>query len=101
MGKLCNAWQGYEHTPLKVSVPGVHTCTVYAAAGQHQGEPAFDGVAVLSFDDWAAYEVAVAGPEFAAAIADATNFQDVLITLPSFGDEHIIVERGVVDSAQA
>jgi uncharacterized protein (TIGR02118 family) len=80
-----------EHTPLTASVPGVRSYKVYTAAGPQDGEPAFDGVAVLSFDDRAAYEAAVTGSEFAAAIADAPNFQDVTITTAFFGDEHIIV----------
>jgi hypothetical protein len=48
-------------------------------------------VAVLSFDDRAAYEATIAGPEFAAAIGDAPNFQDVVVTTSFFGDEHVIV----------
>ena len=84
----------HEHTPLTASVPGVRAYTVYTAAGAQEGDLAFDGVAVLSFDDRTAYEAAIAGPEFSAAIADAPNFQDVLITTSFFGDEHIIVERG-------
>jgi uncharacterized protein (TIGR02118 family) len=69
-----------EHTPLTASGPGVRSYRVYTAAGPQNGEPAFDGVAVPSFDDRAAYEAAVALPEFAAAIADAPNFQDIIIT---------------------
>lgn len=82
-----------EHTPLTASVPGVRAYTVYTAAGSQESELAFDGVAILSFDDRAAYDAAVAGPEFAVAIADAPNFQDVLITTSFFGDEHVIVGR--------
>lgn len=80
-----------EHTPLTASVPGVRAYKVYTASGPQDGEPAFDGVAVLSFDDRAAYDAAIAGPAFAAAIADAPNFQDVAITTSFFGDEHIIL----------
>jgi uncharacterized protein (TIGR02118 family) len=80
-----------DHTPLTAKVPGVRAYKVYTAAGLQEGEPVFDGVAVLSFDDRAAYEAAIAGPEFAAAIADAPNFQDVTITTSFLGDEHIIV----------
>lgn len=80
-----------EHTPLTARVPGVRAYKVYTAAGPQAGEPAFDGVAVLSFDDRAAWEAASAGPDLAAAIADAPNFQEVVITTSFFGDEHVIV----------
>lgn len=85
-------WIG-EHTPFTARVPGVrgYRCYPALAAAAHEGEPRFDGVAILSFDDEAAYQAAVAGPEFAAAIADAPNFQDIEATTAFFASEHVIV----------
>lgn len=80
-----------DHTPLTAKVPGVRAYRCYTATGAPDGEPAVEGVAVLSFDDEAAYRLAIEGPEFAAALGDAVNFQDVDATTALFTAEHIIV----------
>ena len=80
-----------EHTPLTAKVPGVRAYRCYTATGAPEGEPALEGVAVLSFDDEAAYHRAIASPEFAAAIGDAPNFQNTAATTAFFADEHVVV----------
>jgi uncharacterized protein (TIGR02118 family) len=80
-----------EHTPLTAAVPGVRAYRCYTTNGAPEGEPTLEGVAVLSFDDEAAYQVAMASPEFAAAIGDAPNFQNIDATTALFADEHLIV----------
>ena len=80
-----------DHTPLTARVPGVRAYRCYPAAGSQDGVPPFDGVAILSFDDEAAYRAAIASPEFAAAIGDAPNFQDTAATTAIFADEYVIV----------
>ena len=80
-----------EHTPFTAKVPGVVAYRCYAATSAPEGEPAVEGVAILSFADAAAFERAVASPEFAAAIGDAPNFQDVGTTTSLFADEYVIV----------
>ena len=80
-----------SHTPFTARVPGVRAYRCYPAAGPRDAAPPFDGVAVLSFDDEAAYRAAIAGPEFAAAIADAPNFQDTGATTSFTAAEHVIV----------
>jgi uncharacterized protein (TIGR02118 family) len=80
-----------EHTPFTAKVPGVVGYRCYAATGAPDGEPAVEGVAILSFADRASYERAVNGPEFAAALRDAPNFQDTVATAALFADEYVIV----------
>lgn len=80
-----------DHTPLTASVPGVRAYRCYTATEAPDGDPAVEGVAILSFDDEGAYRAAIEGPEFAAAIGDAPNFQDVDATTAIFADEHVIV----------
>jgi uncharacterized protein (TIGR02118 family) len=80
-----------SHTPLTAAVPGVRAYRCYPAAGPQDGSAPFDGVAIVSFDDEAAYRAAITGPEFAAAIGDAVNFQDTGGTTQFFAAEHIIV----------
>ena len=80
-----------EHTPFTARVPGVRAYRCYVATGAPEGEPAVEGVAILSFDDRQAYEQAIASPQFAAAIGDAPNFQDTAATTALFADEYVIV----------
>ncbi|MCC6313829.1 MAG: EthD family reductase [Thermomicrobiales bacterium] len=79
-----------DHTPLTAAVEGVRAYRCYPASGASSGAP-FDGVAVLSFDDADSAERALASPEFAQALADAANFQDVAATTSFVADERIIV----------
>ncbi len=83
-------WVG-DHTPLTAAVPGVRAYRCYPATGAPDGEPAVSGVAILSFDDEAAYRTAMEGPECAAALADAPTFQDITTTTALFAAEHVIV----------
>lgn len=83
-------WIG-DHTPLTAQVPGVRAYRCYPASGPQDGSPPFDGVAVLSFDDEATYRAALAGPEFAAALADAPAFQHTDALTAFFAAEHVIV----------
>jgi uncharacterized protein (TIGR02118 family) len=78
-----------DHTPLTANVPGVRSYRCYVVTGD--GDPAYDGVAVLAFDDQAAYDQAMASPQFAAAIEDAPNFQNTGLTTSLLAEEHVIV----------
>lgn len=80
-----------EHTPLTAKAPGVRSYRCYVATRADEGEPAYDGVAVMTFDDAAAYRQAVESAEFAAALADAPNFQNTALTTSLIGEEHVIV----------
>lgn len=79
-----------DHTPLTANVKGAVGYRCYPARPGQDDSP-FDGVAILSFADDAAYEVAMASEEFATALADAPNFQDTAATISFEADEHIIV----------
>lgn len=80
-----------DHTPLTAKVPGLRSYRCYPATGPQDTTPPFDGIAVLTFDDEAAYRAALAGPEFTAALADAPTFQDTDATTSFFATEHLIV----------
>jgi len=83
-------WIG-THAPFTAKVPGLRAYRCYPAAGAQTGTSPFDGVAVLSFDDDVAYRAGIASPEFAAAIGDAPNFQDITTTTSFFAGEHVVV----------
>lgn len=78
-----------DHTPLTAQVAGVRA---YRCFPFHDGQGGpFDGIAFISFDDREAAERALASPAFAAALADAVNFQTVEETLSFTADGHVIV----------
>jgi uncharacterized protein (TIGR02118 family) len=80
-----------EHTPLTKKAPGVVQYRCYPMTGYPDRQPPFDAVAILSFADKAAHDLAMASPEFKTALADAANFQTTEETLGFFADEFIIV----------
>jgi uncharacterized protein (TIGR02118 family) len=81
----------HQHTPLTAAVPGVRSYVCYTATSAPEGEPAYDGVAVLSFDSEEAYQQGIASQEFATAIGDGPNFQNTELTTAFFADRHVIV----------
>jgi uncharacterized protein (TIGR02118 family) len=80
-----------EHTPLTARVPGVRSYRCYPMVASSEGASPFEAVAVLGFDDEAAWRRAEESPELAAAIADAPHFQDTAATRSFFAEERIIV----------
>ena len=80
-----------EHTPLTEKAPGVVQYRCYPMTGYPDRKQPFDAVAVLSFADKDAHEVAMESPEFKAALADAANFQTTEETLGFFAEEFVIV----------
>src|SRR5436190_4945992 len=80
-----------QHTPLTASTPGVVSYRCYPMTGHPAGSPPpFEAVAVLSFTDRAAWDAALEGPEFQAALADAVVFQNTGETREFYADEHVI-----------
>src|SRR4051812_48165712 len=76
-----------EHTPLTAKAPGVQQYRCYPMTGYPDRKPPFDAVAILSFADKAAHDLAMESPEFKAALADAANFQTTEETLGFVADE--------------
>lgn len=65
-------WWIEEHTPLAKRMPGLRKYVVSLTQGALAGEPEWDGMAELWFDDEASFRAAyVDSPEGQAAFADA------------------------------
>lgn len=66
-----------EHAALVRAVPGVTAYVQQHAVAAPDGSAApFLGVASLSFGDRSAFEAGAGSPEFAAALADLSDFAD-------------------------
>jgi uncharacterized protein (TIGR02118 family) len=63
------------HVPLAARIPGLRSYTVSRPVADPDGNrPAYHLVAVLTFDDEAAFGAGMGGPEGRAALADLPNF---------------------------
>jgi uncharacterized protein (TIGR02118 family) len=82
---------GDTHAGLVKQVPGVTRYLQHHAVDAPDGTPPFLGVAHLSFADQNAFGVAAASSEFAAAIADVSNFADPDRLPTAFTDEVVVV----------
>lgn len=80
-----------EHTPLTAKLPGLREYHCFPMIGHDEEAPPFDAVAYVGFDDEAAWRIAEASPEMAAALADAPNFQAMEATKAFYAEKHIIV----------
>ncbi len=63
-----------EHVPLVRKVPNIRRYVISPVSGAPAGEPAFDGMAELWFDDEATAMAALATRETEATGRDARNF---------------------------
>ena len=68
-------WQGV-HAALARKLPGVRRYVISPAVSLPgtRGQPRFDGLAELWFDDLEAFRAAFATPQGRAAVADLANF---------------------------
>ncbi len=63
------------HSKLALEFPGLRSFTgTHLTPGPDGAPPPYYFVAVLSFDDQAGFEAALAGPEGKAAVDDLANF---------------------------
>ncbi len=80
-----------RHAPIVAKVPGVERYVQQHAVAAPDGQPPFLGVASLSFADQDAFGAAATSPEFAAALADVSNFADAGRLPTAFVEEVVIV----------
>ena len=79
-----------QHTPLTAKVPAMRSYVCYTTTGAPEGTPAYDGVALCTFDSEEAYQQGIASPEFKTAVADGPNFQNTELTTAIFADKYVI-----------
>jgi uncharacterized protein (TIGR02118 family) len=72
------------HAPLAAKIPGLRSYTISRPGPDAEGNaPAYHLVAVLTFDDEAAFGAGMGGPEGQAALADLPNFAGAGVTVLS------------------
>lgn len=81
-------WWLEEHVPKVREYPGLRKYVVSLAVPSGLGEPIFDGIAELWFDDLAAAEQAVASPE--AVVGHNHALANTEIEIRLLAEEHVI-----------
>lgn len=94
-GMSVEAFQAYwrtTHAELVVKLPGVrrYVQSHTRVSGYRKGEPVYDGIAELWFDDTQAMRALVGLPEYAAVQADEARFIDPSTMGLIITEEHVI-----------
>lgn len=94
-GMAVEEFQNYwltTHADKAKIYPGLrrYTVSLTLVSGYRRGEPSYDGVAELSFDDLDAFEAARRSPQFAEGMADLGNFIDLGTRGMILAGEHVI-----------
>lgn len=79
------------HAEITSKVPGLRSYVQNICLPDENGDPAYDGVAVLGFDDAASMAKALATPEWEAVLADVANFVDGSRIVIMTGEDNIVV----------
>ncbi|HKA62147.1 MAG TPA: EthD domain-containing protein [Methylomirabilota bacterium] len=89
-------WRG-SHPEVVVRLPGIrrYVQSHTRLAGYRKGEPVFDGIAEVWFDDGRALHALGGTPEMAAVGADESRFIDREATRVIATDEHVIKDESV------
>ncbi|MFT7650869.1 MAG: hypothetical protein ACI8Y4_005644 [Candidatus Poriferisodalaceae bacterium] len=82
----------HNHGPIVAQMPGLrrYVQSPTRVGGYRRGEPAYDGIAELWFDDKAALRAIASTDEFAAAKADEPKFINTDSLIELVVDEHVI-----------
>lgn len=79
------------HAEITAKVPGLRSYVQNMCVPDDNGEPAYDGVAVLGFDDAAGMEKALTTPEWEEVMADVPKFLDVDRVVIMIADDNVVV----------
>ena len=90
-GEQFRAYWTTTHAEVTAKVPGLRSYVQNVCLPDENGEPAYDGVAVLAFDDMAGMEKAMATPEWEAVMDDVPKFVDAGRIVIMIADENVVV----------
>lgn len=79
------------HAEITAKVPGLRSYVQNICQPDENGEPAYDGVAVLGFDDADGMEKALATPEWQEVMADVPKFVDTGRLVIMIAEDHVVV----------
>jgi len=87
-------WRKYwntTHAEITGKVPGLRTYVQNMCLPDENGDPPYDGVAVLGWDDDESMARSLATPEWAAVMDDVPKFVDLDRAIIMTGDDNVVV----------
>lgn len=79
------------HAEITAKVPGLRSYVQNICLPDENGDPAFDGVALLAFDDEESMHKALATPEWEAVLADVPKFVDASRVVIMTAEDNVVV----------
>jgi uncharacterized protein (TIGR02118 family) len=79
------------HADITAKVPGLRSYVQNMCQPDENGDPPYDGVAVLGFDDDASMAKALDTPEWEAVLADVPKFVDQTRVVIMIGEDNVVV----------
>jgi uncharacterized protein (TIGR02118 family) len=79
------------HAEITSKVPGLLSYVQNVCLPDENGDPAYDGVAVLGFEDAIGMEKALGTPEWQAVMEDVPKFLDVDRVVIMTGEDNVVV----------
>jgi uncharacterized protein (TIGR02118 family) len=79
------------HAEITAKVPGLRSYVQHICLPDENGEPAYDGVALLAFDDAASIDKALGTPEWEAVMADVPKFVDGSRVVIMIAEDNIVL----------
>jgi uncharacterized protein (TIGR02118 family) len=87
-------FRGYwttTHAEITAKVPGLRSYVQNICLPDENGAPAYDGVALLVFDDQAGLQKAAGTPEWEAVMDDVPKFVDADRIVIMIAEENVVV----------
>lgn len=79
------------HAEITAKVPGLRLYVQNMCLPDENGEPPYDGVAVLGWDDDESMAQSLATPEWAAVMDDVPKFVDTDRAIIMIGEDNVVV----------
>ncbi|MDQ3943931.1 MAG: EthD family reductase [Actinomycetota bacterium] len=101
-GRSAAATPGYEsravpgvltttHAEITAKIPGLRSYVQNICLPDENGDPAYDGVALLAFDDMESMQKALGTPEWEAVLDDVPKFVDDARVVIMIAEDNVVV----------
>ena len=87
-------WRKYwntTHAEITAQVPGLRSYVQNMCLPDENGDPPYDGVAVLAWDDDESMAQSLASPEWAAVMDDVPKFVDIDRAVIMMAEDNVVV----------
>ncbi len=79
------------HAEITAKIPGLRSYVQNICLPDENGDPAYDGVALLAFDDMESMQKALGTPEWEAVLDDVPKFVDDARVVIMIAEDNVVV----------